>query len=258
MKNGSVSTEELKSKDYRSQLDPVWCKGCGDFGVLKSFTNAFSELKLPKEKIAVVTGIGCSSRLSGYFDTYGFNSVHGRALPIATGLKVARPDMTVLVAGGDGDGFSIGGGHIPHAVRRNTDMTYLVMDNQIYGLTKGQSSPTTPIDLKEQRNLGGPQDAPMNPMLMVFSYGAKFLARVHASNVRLMTDILKEAIEYPGFSFIHSISSCVTYIGRDRQDEIRKNSFMLSERGHNPQDYEQAFHVAKNDPYAMGVIYKEQ
>jgi 2-oxoglutarate ferredoxin oxidoreductase subunit beta len=119
----------MKAKDYRSTLEPVWCTGCGDFGVLKGLTQALADLEIPPERLAVISGIGCSSRLPGYLRSYSFNTIHGRALPIAAGLKVARPEITTVVVGGDGDGFSIGLGHLPHAIRRNVDVSYAVLDN---------------------------------------------------------------------------------------------------------------------------------
>ena len=133
----------LKAKDYKSGIKPVWCPGCGHFAVLAALTKAMAHLELEKERVAVVSGIGCSSRLPAYIDSYGFHGIHGRALATASGLKAARPDLSVVVTGGDGDGFSIGGNHFLHACRRNMDMTYIVMDNEVYGMTKGQASPTT-------------------------------------------------------------------------------------------------------------------
>ncbi len=162
--------EEFQAKDYKSDLKPIWCPGCGDFGVVQAIYRALSSVGRPPHEIAFVSGIGCSSRIPGYTTAYGFNSVHGRALPIAQGIKLANPDLLVLVAGGDGDGFSIGGGHVAHAVRRNMDLTYIVMDNQIYGLTKGQLSPTSPqgpadrvLDLGQPGGAGEP--APLRARL---------------------------------------------------------------------------------------------
>ena len=138
-----TGTIEYQPKDYKSDLKPIWCPGCGDFSVVQGIYRALAAIGRPPHEIAFVSGIGCSSRIPGYTTAYGFNSVHGRALPIAQGIKLANPDLLVLAAGGDGDGFSIGGGHIAHLIRRNMDITYIVMDNQIYGLTKGQLSPTS-------------------------------------------------------------------------------------------------------------------
>ena len=146
-----VKTVPLKPKDYKSALKPVWCPGCGDFAVLNAVTKALAFLELPREQVALITGIGCSSRIAAYTSLYGFHGVHGRALALASGLKAARPDMTVLVAGGDGDGLSIGGNHFIHACRRNMDMTYIIMDNEVYGMTKGQASPTTAPDWTDSK-----------------------------------------------------------------------------------------------------------
>ena len=141
-----MNAPNLKPKDYKSEIKPVWCPGCGHFAVLSAVTKALAYLQLVKEEVALISGIGCSSRLPAYLDSYGFHGVHGRALAVASGLKAARPELTVLVAGGDGDGFSIGGNHFLHACRRNMDLTYIVMDNEVYGMTKGQASPTTPME----------------------------------------------------------------------------------------------------------------
>ena len=145
--------ETYTAKDFRSTLKPIWCPGCGDYGVVTAIYRALANIGRPPHEIAFISGIGCSSRIPGYTTAYGFNTVHGRALPIAQGIKMANPELLVLVAGGDGDGFSIGGGHVPHAIRRNLDLTYLVMDNQIYGLTKGQLSPTSPRGTKTPSSL---------------------------------------------------------------------------------------------------------
>ncbi|MCW8949316.1 MAG: thiamine pyrophosphate-dependent enzyme, partial [Sedimenticola sp.] len=149
--HGSPPGPPLKAKDYKSDVKPIWCAGCGHFAVLSAITKALAHLALPREQVALVSGIGCSSRLPAYTHVYGFHGIHGRALPIASGLKVARPDLTVLVTGGDGDGFSIGGNHFMHACRRNLDLTYIVMDNEVYGMTKGQASPTTAPDWEQSR-----------------------------------------------------------------------------------------------------------
>ncbi len=144
----TIEEKVLDPKRFRNSTKPIWCPGCGDHSVLAALVDALGDLQLDPANVAVITGIGCSSRLPGYMSCYGFNSIHGRAVPIATGVKAARPEMTVVAAGGDGDGFAIGGNHPLHAVRRNLDMTYIVMDNGIYGLTKGQVSPTTPLGVR--------------------------------------------------------------------------------------------------------------
>jgi 2-oxoglutarate ferredoxin oxidoreductase subunit beta len=252
-----MCVDEFDPKTYRNDYKPVWCPGCGDFALLKSMSDAFSQLKLNKKDISLISGIGCSSRLPGYFSSYGFNSIHGRALPIAGGLKKARPDLTVIAVGGDGDGFSIGGGHILHTIRRNTAITYIVIDNNIYGLTKGQASPTTGQGTKKKKGLAGPDELPINPMHIVFSYGAPYLARVETTNIKQMTEVIREAIAYPGFSFVHCLSACYTYMGKDFNEFIKKRKFNLSDKDHDPTDYNMAAQVAREEQYAMGVVYKK-
>src|SRR3972149_5205481 len=151
-----ASIEPYQAKDYKSDLKPIWCPGCGDFGVVQAIYRALASVGRPPHEIAFVSGIGCSSRIPGYTTAYGFNSVHGRALPIAQGIKGANPELLVLAAGG----FAIGGGHVAHAIRRNLDLTYIIMDNQIYGLTKGQLSPTSPKGLKSVTSSYGSLEAP--------------------------------------------------------------------------------------------------
>lgn len=201
----------LKSSDYKSDVKPVWCPGCGDYHVLLSVTKAFAALQLASKDVAVISGIGCSSRIPAYLDCYGFHGVHGRALPLGTGLKVARPDLTVLVAGGDGDGFSIGGNHFLHACRRNIDLTYLVMNNRVYGMTKGQPSPTTEPDWDSALSPGGTGLSPFHPLVIALASGANFVARAFSGDIKGTTTMLMEAIQHPGFSFVEVLSPCVTF-----------------------------------------------
>ena len=245
----------MKPKDYRSDLEPVWCSGCGDFGVLKGLTQALSDLEIPNEKLAVISGIGCSSRLPGYTRSYAFNSIHGRALPIASGLKLARPDLTVLVVGGDGDGFSIGLGHLPHAIRRDVRLTYAVLDNGIYGLTKGQASPTSAQDFKRTRGLAGPDERPLNPVLLVLSSGAGFVARTHAGNMPHLRQMFRAALEYPGFAFVHVLAGCVTYQKPAYAEEIYRRCDPLPE-SHDPADFDAAMAAARGERFQLGVLYR--
>jgi len=244
----------MKPKDFRSDLEPVWCTGCGDFGVLKGLTQALSDLAVAPDKLAVITGIGCSSRLAGYTRAYAFNSIHGRALPIATGLKLARPELTTIVVGGDGDGFSIGLGHIPHAVRRNVHLTYAVLDNGIYGLTKGQASPTTESEFKRERGLAGIEERPLNPVLLLLSSGCGFVARSHAGNLPHLREMFREAIVHPGFSFVHVLAGCVTYQKPTYAQEIYRRCDLLP-ADHDPTDFARAVEVARSERFALGVIY---
>ena len=205
---------------FKSSYKPIWCPGCGDFTVLSSVTKALSIMGVPPKDCAVVSGIGCSSRIPAYTTCYGFHGVHGRSLAAATGLKVARPDLQVLVAGGDGDGYSIGGNHFLHACRRNVDMTYLVMDNHVYGMTKGQPSPTTEPDWDSKLSPGGTGVRVFNPMVVALASGANFVARAFAGDLHGTADIIAQAMKHPGFSFVEILSPCVTF--RPEQRDWRK------------------------------------
>jgi 2-oxoglutarate ferredoxin oxidoreductase subunit beta len=206
------STPALKAKDYKSGIKPVWCPGCGHFAVLSAVTKALAYLQLHREDVAMISGIGCSSRLPAYIDSYGFHGVHGRALAVASGLKAARPDLTVLVAGGDGDGFSIGGNHFLHACRRNMDMTYIVMDNEVYGMTKGQASPTTePGWARSKLTPSGTGVRSFRPAGIALAAGASFIARGFSGDPSGLTKLLVEAIQHRGFSFVHVLSPCTTF-----------------------------------------------
>jgi 2-oxoglutarate ferredoxin oxidoreductase subunit beta len=210
----------LTAANFKSAYKPIWCPGCGDFTVLSSVTKALAIMGVPPKDCAVVSGIGCSSRIPAYTTCYGFHGVHGRSLAAATGLKVARPDLLVLVAGGDGDGYSIGGNHFLHACRRNVDMTYLVMDNHVYGMTKGQPSPTTEPDWDSKLSPGGTGVRVFNPLVVALASGANFVARAFAGDLHGTADIIAKAMQHPGFSFVEILSPCVTF--RPEQREWRK------------------------------------
>ena len=202
----------LKPRDYKSHITPIWCPGCGHFAVLNALTKALAARRAARDDVVLVSGIGCSSRLPAYADTHGFHGVHGRALPVAQGLKVARPDLTVIALGGDGDGFSIGGNHFLHACRRNVDITYVAMDNEVYGMTKGQASPTTPMDWDHSPlTPHGPGVRPFRPAAVALSAGAPWIARGYSGNPNQMARLLAAAIDHRGFSFLHVLSQCITY-----------------------------------------------
>ncbi len=246
-------------KDYISSLKPIWCPGCGDFGVMNACAAALAELGRPTEEIAMVSGIGCSSRLPGYLNTYGFNGIHGRAIPIACGLKIARPELQVIAVGGDGDGFSIGGGHLPHVVRRNVNISYFVMDNSIYGLTKGQVSPTTPVgDITATTAYGNP-DRPIYPLRFMLGYGTTFVAQASPINQKHLTQMMVAAIKHPGFSFLNILSPCVTYRGKEMYQQIRDRSVYVDEtEGYDPKDEEKAWSlICDKKRYSMGIIYQD-
>jgi len=209
--NDVATCEQLTAANFKSAVKPVWCPGCGDYSVLSSITKALAIIGKPPHQVGVVSGIGCSSRIPAYTSCYGFHGVHGRALAAATGLKVARPDLTVLVTGGDGDGYSIGGNHFLHACRRNVDLTYIVMDNHVYGMTKGQPSPTTEPDWDSKLAPGGTKIRVFHPLVVALAAGANFVGRAFAGDPNGTAALIAQAIQHPGFSFVEVLSPCVTF-----------------------------------------------
>jgi 2-oxoglutarate ferredoxin oxidoreductase subunit beta len=199
------------AKDYKSEIKPIWCPGCGHFGVQAALFRALAQLNLPPEQVAIISGIGCSSRLPAYTECYGFHGIHGRALPLATGLKLARPELTVIVASGDGDALSIGGNHFLHACRRDVDLTCIVMDNAVYGMTKGQPSPTTAPDWSSKIAPDGAGFSPLQPLTVALAAGASFIARGFSGDPNGIAHLLVEAIRHPGFALVQALSPCVTY-----------------------------------------------
>ena len=247
-------------REYKSDLKPIWCPGCGDFGVVQAIYRALANLGRAPHEIAFISGIGCSSRIPGYTTAYGFNSVHGRALPIAQGIKLANPGLLVLCAGGDGDGFSIGGGHVAHAIRRNIDITYIVMDNQIYGLTKGQLSPTSRRGLATASSALGSMEAPVNPLLYVLGYGAEFVAQGTPADMNGLAKVIEEGIRYPGFAFINVQSPCVTYGQEDQMLKAQKAMMEpLDALKHDSADRLAAMDLAQayGDKLYIGVLYRK-
>lgn len=212
--------EVLTVKDYKSGDKPVWCPGCGDFGVLTATYKALAQLQLQKKDVVVVSGIGCSSRTPYFMSTYGFHSVHGRSLPVATGIKLTNPDLTVLVMGGDGDLMAIGAGHFPHAAARNINVTCVMMDNQTYGLTKAQASPTSLIGQKTKSTPYGVITKPARPVLVALTAGATFVARGYSAKPNELAKMIQQGIEHKGFSFLHVQSPCAEFFNTyDYYDE---------------------------------------
>lgn len=240
---------------YKSATKPVWCPGCGDYSVLASLTKSLAALQLPAHEVAIVSGIGCSSRLPAYLQCYGFHSIHGRALPVSIGLKLARPDLTVITTGGDGDGFSIGGNHFLHACRRNVDMTYVVMDNRVYGMTKGQPSPTTESDwdMSAMAPEGGTGLAPFDPLSIAVTAGANFVARAFAGDPNGTADLITQAIRHPGFSIVVVLSPCVTY----REEQRLWKEAVRPVEGAPIHDIAGAAQwLLRDDGLSIGVVYE--
>src|SRR3990172_327927 len=203
--------ELLSFQCYLGSLEPVWCPGCGDSSVMGAFVEAARHLRIPTHQLALVSGIGCSSRFPFFVKGYGFHGVHGRALPIAQGVKIANPELTVVVPGGDGDGLAIGGGHLPHVARNNPDITYLLFNNSIYGLTKGQTSPTSPVNLTTKTTPYGAMGESINPAFLALAYGATFVARGAAIKREQLSDLIEQGIRHRGFSFIEILTSCSSF-----------------------------------------------
>jgi len=243
-------------KDYKSEVKPVWCPGCGDFGVLSAVAKAMATLQLKPWEVVIVSGIGCSSRLPYFMSTYGIHGVHGRPIPIATGVKLANPSLTVFAVGGDGDLMSIGAGHMPHVCARNPDITCIMMDNHIYGLTKAQASPTTALGHKTKTTPYGVIAKPLDPVLLTLSMGASFVARGYSAKANHLADVITQAIQHRGFSFVHVHSPCTefhnTYDYYDKLvDEIPSD--------HDPSDLKAAMNLALTEEKVhLGVFFKQE
>ena len=205
----TMEKQEIKTREVT--VDPDWCAGCGDFGVLRGLKNATTGKEIMPHEMLVVSGIGCSSNLPGFIYSYGVHSLHGRSVPLATGAKLANHNLKVVITGGDGDGYGIGIGHFIHSMRRNFDLTYVVMNNEIYGLTTGQASPTTPQGLKTKSTPKGNAEMPLNPLTLALVSGATFVARAFSGQVKQMTEIIDRGIAHRGFALIDIFSPCVTY-----------------------------------------------
>lgn len=197
-------------QDFQTER-PTWCPGCGDFGVLNAIQKAAVNLGLDPEQVAVVSGIGCSGKMSQHAGGYGLHSLHGRSLPTAQAVKLANHDLTVFAAGGDGDGFGIGMGHFIHAMRRNIDITYIVMDNHIYGLTTGQASPTSDIGSKTKTSPLGTVEEPISPLQLALAQHCGFIAQAFSGNIKQLTSLIERAVQHKGFSFVNVFSPCVTF-----------------------------------------------
>jgi 2-oxoglutarate ferredoxin oxidoreductase subunit beta len=216
-------------KEFRNNIKPNWCPGCGDFSVQAAIQRAAANVGLEPEQLAVISGIGCSGRISGYINAYGLHGIHGRALPIAQGVKLANRELTVVASGGDGDGFAIGMGHTVHAIRRNLDVTYIVMDNQIYGLTKGQTSPRSAEGFKTKSTPEGSIEHTLSPLEIALSAGATFVAQSFSSDLKQLTTLIEEGLKHKGFSLINVFSPCVTFNKVNTYDWFKENIVNLEQ-----------------------------
>jgi 2-oxoglutarate/2-oxoacid ferredoxin oxidoreductase subunit beta len=260
----------ITQKDLQIEYDsPNWCPGCGDFGIWMSLKKAIVELQLNPWEVVLVSGIGCSSKLPYWVKTYGFNGLHGRPMPVAEAIKLTNHGLKVIVIGGDGDQYSEGTQHWIHAARRNIDLTLLVHDNQIYGLTTGQYSPTTEIGEKNKATPVPTVEAPLNALGVALSAGATFVARGYAGDTKLETHLLVEAIRHKGFAIVDSMQPCVTFNNHNTYEWFNKRLYNLQDSGHDKSNKMKAFEVAEQWPLrralnegemekvAAGILFQE-
>ena len=251
---------ELTARDFKGLVDPDWCPGCGDFGVLNSLQRASAELGLRPHEILTVSGIGCSSNLPGYFNSYGMHTLHGRALAVATGAKMGNHRLHVVVTGGDGDGYGIGGNHFTHTARRNVDLTYIVMNNQIYGLTTGQISPTSDMGMKTKSTPFGSVELPVNPITSAIMNGATFVARGYSGDVRHLTGLMKQAIQHSGFALVDVFSPCVTFNHDNSHAFFKDRIKRLEDEEHDTSDWQAACEkaIAFGDTIYTGLFFQKE
>ena len=258
--DSAPSTSPAPPKLTKKELSadhPTWCPGCGDFAVLAAFYKMLERRQLPQESIVTLAGIGCSSRFPYFVNTHGGHFIHGRAVPLASGVSLSRPDLHVFLFGGDGDAFSIGGNHLEHGARKNINLTYVIMDNFVYGLTKKQTSPTSPIGFKSKTDPTGAIDQPINPMRTLVNSGASFVARSHATQVNHMIEMMEKAARHDGFSVVEILSECVEfYEGAFDAGNPRKGGQFRLIENHDPSDLVAAYRLASEPwPGLFGVFY---
>ncbi len=248
----------LKMVVGKSDTKPTWCPGCGDFGVVAAVEMAVKRLQIPSHDVVIVSGIGCSSNLPHFLSSYGFHGIHGRALPVAEGVRWANHGLTVIATGGDGDGFGIGAGHFVHTMRRNVDMTYVTMDNQIYGLTTGQASPTSMMGHKTKSTPTGVIENPIDPIALALASGATYVARGFSGDVKHMAELVANGIQHKGFAFVDALSPCVTYNKLNTFDWFRQRIYKLEGSGHDPTNLQLAWQRALEwgDKIPIGLFYK--
>lgn len=250
----------VQVKEFAGLVKPDWCAGCGDFGVLNSLQRALAELDIAPHNVQIISGIGCSSNLPGFIHTYGFHGLHGRSLPVASGIKLGNHALTVIATGGDGDGYGIGVGHFVHTCRRNINMTYIVMDNQTYGLTTGQASPTTEKDVRTKSTPEGTIEIPLNPIALALTCGATYIARGFSGDNLHLAQLIKGAIEHNGFALVDIFSPCVTYNKYNTYPWFRERVYKLEDEKHDTSDFQlamtKAFEWGARIP--IGLFFKTE
>ncbi|MGH9840319.1 MAG: thiamine pyrophosphate-dependent enzyme [Blastocatellia bacterium] len=252
---------ELPISTYESVVEPDWCPGCGDFGVLRALEIAAGRLGIRPKDLMIVSGIGCSSNLPGFIHAYGVHSLHGRAVAVASGIKLANHDLKVVITGGDGDGYGIGIGHFIHAMRRNLDLTYIVMNNQVYGLTTGQASPTTMKEVRTKSTPLGNMETPINPVALALVSGATYVSRGFSGENKHLADLFAGAMAHKGFALVDVFSPCVTYNKINTYDYFRKRIYKLeAEEGYDASNVETAMQRAFewDERIPIGVLYRSE
>lgn len=249
-----------KNTAYNSNYKPTWCPGCGDFAVWNGIKNALAHLNIPQHEVVTVYGIGCSGNMANTIGTYGIHAIHGRAIPVASGVKLANHKLTVLAVGGDGDGYGIGMGHFIHGCRRNIDMTYIVSDNQIYGLTTGQYSPTSsPGTITKTTLHDGALESPVHPVGLALSAGASFVARGFSGDPEHLAGLIERAIAHKGFAHIDIFQPCVTFNRVNTYSFFRDRVYRLEDEGHDRHSFKEAVMKAhewgERIPY--GIFFEE-
>lgn len=241
--------------DYKGKVKPDWCPGCGNFAQLSAISGALADLGIEPKDAVVSSGIGCSSNLPEFINLYGFHGLHGRSLPVASAIKWANEKLTVLAYGGDGDGFFEGTQHFYHTAKRNVDITYIVSDNQIFGLTTGQASPTSEMGMKTKSTPGGNIEKPLNPLTIALTAGATFVARSFSGDAMHLRETIKKGIQHKGFSFIDVFSPCVTYNKTNTYDFFRKRVYKPET---DTKDFDRAYKLSQEwgDKIPIGVFYE--
>ena len=260
VRNGVTNTlAKLTAKNFKGKVDPDWCRGCGDFGVLRSLQTVCADMGLKPHQMLTVSGIGCSSNFPGFFNSYGAHTLHGRALAFATGAKLANHEMTIIATGGDGDGYGIGGNHFTHISRRNVDVTYIVMNNQIYGLTTGQISPTSEEGMKTKSTPFGSVETPINPITSAIMNGATFVARAYAGDPKHLQSLMRQAIDHRGFALLDVFSPCVTFNHDNDYAFFKPRVQKLEDVDHDPDDWKKACERAMvwGDEIWIGLFFRK-
>ncbi len=248
--------QKTKVKDWQTEIKPQWCPGCTYFADLQAIYKVIIDLNFDPTNFVLIGGIGCTGRITSYVNTYTIHTLHGRPLPVALGFKLANPKMNVIVVSGDGDLFAIGGTHFIHTARKNIDITVIMFDNFVYGLTKGQASPTSPLNLQTPTTPTGVKETPINPLVIAISSGATFVAQAFALDVNDTFNIIKQAINHKGFSFVNILSPCITYY---RMEDLKSFKSKIKKlENHDFNDINLALSRAFSDHFSVGIFYKKE